>query len=340
MTYGMLQQIGLGAAGIALSGKEYADLALSAGAIGSSLLLLKYSRSDELEADRLGLLYMSKLGYNPRNAISAHRNLEKAAEEYMKAAGKDPHEKGFFEDLLSTHPRTSVRIDEIQQMINSAQSSPIAGDGTYRERFRNMTGGLREANGIYLESYDAAARAMQKNSLEEADSLISAGIRRDQRQPAFHALKGFILLRKKDYPAAERNFDLAMKMDSNYEPAYRGMGTLFYLRENYSEGIHYLKKSLSLFPQDLLSHYFLGMSYYRTKQYSSAIPHLNLVAEAQPKHPEIHGTLGICYEQTGDLSSAYNEYVLQVRVASDNEMGRHAASRAGALKPILEKKAR
>jgi len=81
MTYGMVQQIGLGVAGIALSGKEYADLALSVGAVGSSLLLLKYSRDDELEADRLGILYMSKLGYNPQNAISAHKNLEKVSQE-------------------------------------------------------------------------------------------------------------------------------------------------------------------------------------------------------------------------------------------------------------------
>jgi len=47
------------------------------GAVGSSLLLLKYGRDDELEADRLGIQYMVKLGYDPRNAISAHRNLER-----------------------------------------------------------------------------------------------------------------------------------------------------------------------------------------------------------------------------------------------------------------------
>jgi len=38
MTYGMVQQIGLGVAGIALSGKEYADLALSVGAVGKGIM--------------------------------------------------------------------------------------------------------------------------------------------------------------------------------------------------------------------------------------------------------------------------------------------------------------
>ena len=80
MTYSVLQQIGLGAAGLALSGTEYADLALGVGAVGSSLLLLKYSRDDELEADRLGIEYLARLGYDPDNAVSAHRNLEKISE--------------------------------------------------------------------------------------------------------------------------------------------------------------------------------------------------------------------------------------------------------------------
>ncbi|MDH5202699.1 MAG: M48 family metalloprotease [Nitrospirota bacterium] len=337
MTYGMVQQIGLGVAGIALSGKEYADLALSAGAVGSSLLLLKYSRDDELEADRLGILYMSKLGYNPQNAISAHKNLEKVSQEYLRSMGKNPQEKGFFEDLLSTHPRTSVRIEELQHIINSNQPVTIQGDGTNRARFQNMIAGLKNTNKIYLEYYDKAITSFQKNNLAEAESLILKAIQTDQRQPAFHTLRGFIMLKKKNYPDAEKNFITAINIEKDYEPAYRGMGTLMYFRKNYSEGINYLKKSISLFPQDVNAHYFLGMSHYKTSMYKTALPHLNFFAEAQSKHPEIHGILGICNENIGDLNSAYNEYVLQMKVAPDNEMGRHAAKRVPELKPVIEK---
>jgi len=340
MTYGMLQQVGLGAAGIALSGSDYANLALGVGAVGSSLLLLKYGRDDELEADGLGIQYMVKLGYDPRNAISAHRNLERISQEYLESAGKDPQERGFFEDLLSTHPRTSVRIDELQMMINKMQSGKISGDGTYRNRYQAKTEGLKDKNRIYLDYYDQAARAYQKNNLDEAYSLIDKALAKDRSQPAFHTLKGFIFLKKKNYSESKNNFQSSINLDKDYAPAHRGLGTLLYYQDNYREGINYLNRSLSLYPQDALSQYFLGMSYFRMKDYKTAIPYLKAFAEVQPKHPEVYGVLGICFEKSGDTSSAYQAYSLQVKVAPDSEMGRHAASRMSALKPVLQKQNR
>jgi beta-barrel assembly-enhancing protease len=340
MTYGMLQQIGLGATGLALSGTQHADAALNIGAIGSSLLLLKYSRDDELDADRLGIQYMSKLGYDPHNAISSHRNLEKIANEYMQSVGKNTAERGFFEDILSTHPRTSVRIDELRNMIARLHPYHISGDGTGREKYQNMTAGIRKTNKVYLDYYDRAIREYQQNNLEKAWSLVSNAIERDDRQPPFHTLRGFILLKRKDFADANASFERALALDRNYQPAFRGLGALEYLRGNYSKGIEHLKKGLTLFPRDALSHYFLGMSYFRTKTYRSAIPHLKTFAGVQPGHPEIHGILGICYENTGDLTSAYNHYVMQVKVAPDNEMGKHASSRARTLKPALQRQDR
>lgn len=340
MTYGMLQQIGLGATGLALSGSQYADAAINIGAIGSSLLLLKYGRDDELEADRLGIQYLARLGYDPDNAISSHRNLEKVANEYMQSVGRNPAERSFFEDLLSTHPRTSVRIEELRNMIAGLQPYHIYGDGTGREKFQSMTQGIRKTNRIYLDYYDKAVREFQQNNVDRARSLVSNAIEKDDRQPPFHALRGFIMLKKKEFADARVSFNNALAIDRDYQPAYRGLGALEYLSENYPKGIEHLKKGLAIFPQDVLSHYFLGMSYFRTKTYRSAIPHLNTFAGVKPDHPEIHGILGICYESIGDLSAAYNHYVMQVKVAPDNEMGRHASSRARALTPALQRQTR
>ena len=52
MSYGMVQQILLAGGGAALGGGAASNLALSLGSLGGNLILLKYSRSDELEADR------------------------------------------------------------------------------------------------------------------------------------------------------------------------------------------------------------------------------------------------------------------------------------------------
>lgn len=336
MSQGILLNVGLVATGLALGDTEGADVLLGLGAIGGNLLLLKFSRDDELQSDGLGVLYMTRIGYGPENAISAHRNLERISHEYLKSVGEDPHEKSFFEKLLSTHPRTQVRIEEIQHIINTTPKSPIAGDGTNRALFQSMITGLKNTNRIYIDYYDKAVRAYQKDKLKDAIHFLNRAITEDRFQPSFYTLTGFVYLKQKNYADAERYFNGAFTLDSDYQPAIRGLGMLDYKKENYSESIRYLKKGISLFPGDVLSHYFLGISYYKIKGYETAIPHLEKFAEASSNHSKIHGILGICYEKTKDINSAYNHYLKQLEIAPDNEMGRHAASRVVVLKPIIE----
>lgn len=336
MTYGMVQGIGLAAAGIALSGKQSADLFIGIGSLGSSLLMLKFSRNDELEADRLGITYMTRLGYNPHNAVSAHRNLERISSEYMKSAGKTHQEQTFLEELFSTHPRTSVRIDEIQHIINTMPPYTIRGDGSGRLIFQDMTQELRKRNRIYTEYHDNAVRAFGKDNLNEAYSFASSAVNADQSQAPFHAVKGFVMLKKKSYHEAWGHFNDALKWDTDYQPAHRGIGAVNYFRERYHEAIGSMNKALKLFPNDISSHYFIGMSHFKTRNYKTAIRHLRTVSEAQPSHPEIHGILGICYENINDIQSAYEQYVTQLKVNPTNEMGRHAASRIAVLRFILE----
>ncbi|MCX8022837.1 MAG: M48 family metalloprotease [Syntrophorhabdaceae bacterium] len=332
VSWSIFHQAILTGAGIALSGSDYSDLALMAGSLGSSLLLLKYSRNDELEADRLGLEYMSKLGYDPNNAVSAHRNLEKVSNEYLKSLNKGTQERGFFEELLSTHPRTSRRIEEIQSLIKQTPLYSKRGDGSNREQFQSMIGGIKKSNENYIANYDKAVQEYKNNRIDEALKLVNKAISNDPSQAPFYTLLGYILIKKKDYGGAEKQFDRALQIDNNYQPAIRGKGILHNMRDNYGESIGYLKRSLALFPGDTTSKYYLGMSYYKTGDFRSAVTQLKPVAEAWQKHPTIYGLLGICYEKLNDINSAYRAYNLQIKVAPNNEMGKWASQRIGVLK--------
>ncbi|MEE9613879.1 MAG: M48 family metalloprotease [Thermodesulfobacteriota bacterium] len=340
MTYGMLQQVALGGAGMALGDRAYTDAALAVGAAGTGLILLKYGRGDELESDGLGMLYMTRLGYDPDNAIRAHQNLEKASDEYLESIGKEPHERSFFEDLLSTHPRTSVRIEELEKMKDALPPFSVKGDGAGKARFMKMTAGLRVEDKIYRDHYDNAVRAFKKGKTARAAELVDGAIEADASQPPFHVLSGFIKLKKKEYGKARRSFDRALELDRDYQPAWRGMGALHYHREDYGEAIKALSQALKTFPQDYSSHHYLGFSYYKTERYKKAIPHLKAFASVRPKDPEVHGMLGICYEVIREFKAAYNEYIRQLRVEPDSRMGRYAARRVEALRPVMERQRR
>ena len=336
MTQNMLLGLALGIAAVSIGDKDYGEAVLGLGAVGGQLLLLKYSRDDELEADRLGVAYMSKLGYDPNNAVSAHRNLEKIYREYARSVGQEPAERGFFEELLSTHPRTSVRIDEIQQMIRSTPQAAKTGDGSNRAVYQSMTANLRKTHRVYTEYYDKAVRAFEKNRLAEANNYVSRAISEDRYQPPFYALAGFIYLKQNNPADAERYFRGALSLKADYQPALRGLGMMSYRAQNYAAAIEHMRKAVQIFPGDVTAQRLLGMSYYRTSNWRAAIDPLRIAAEANPKNKTIHGILGQCYENVNDRRAAYEHYKRQLQANPDSDVGRLAANRVQAWKPEFE----
>lgn len=102
---------GLGSAiGVAASGSSSGLVNIinqSYGTVGQ-LALLKYSRGQETEADRLGLTFMAMAGYDPHNALTFWKR--------MAAQGNGQQQPEF----LSTHPADATRIVNIQNRIPEA----------------------------------------------------------------------------------------------------------------------------------------------------------------------------------------------------------------------------
>lgn len=79
--------------------------------IGSEVgVMLPYSRTHELEADHLGLIFMAMAGYNPQEALS-----------FWQRMSSDQQQSRLLE-LLSTHPADSRRIKNIQKLLPEAMT--------------------------------------------------------------------------------------------------------------------------------------------------------------------------------------------------------------------------
>ena len=81
------------------------DVGNIAAQMGSQLLSLTYSRSDETQADGLGLVMSAQAGYDPRAGVTLW-------EKMMKASGGGGPPK-----LLSTHPANTDRIRDIEERL-------------------------------------------------------------------------------------------------------------------------------------------------------------------------------------------------------------------------------
>ena len=111
MSQGLLAQMGGVALATALSSKpkETNQLFMAAYGIGTQVgVLMPYSRLQESEADRLGLIFMAMSGYNPRAAVDFWKRM---------AAKK---EGASLPEFLSTHPADETRIRNLEKLIPEA----------------------------------------------------------------------------------------------------------------------------------------------------------------------------------------------------------------------------
>lgn len=93
--------IGLGAAMFGF-GQGSADIA---GVLYQSLVATRFSRTDENEADRMGLELSARAGYDPRAGVTLWQKMIKA-----NSGGSPPV-------FLSTHPTEASRVQQIEELL-------------------------------------------------------------------------------------------------------------------------------------------------------------------------------------------------------------------------------
>jgi predicted Zn-dependent protease len=93
------------AGGVAFTAQQYVRVMALLGA-GATL---KFSRAQESEADHIGLVYMARAGYDPRQAVLFWKRMLRASK------GQEPPE------FLSDHPSDAHRVERIEGWLPEAE---------------------------------------------------------------------------------------------------------------------------------------------------------------------------------------------------------------------------
>ncbi|HZH54928.1 MAG TPA: M48 family metallopeptidase [Sphingobacteriaceae bacterium] len=115
MSQAIAAELGGVAVGVATSQKSNTTRAVinTAYGLGGQLALMSYSRNQESESDRLGLVFMAMAGYNPNEAVVFWERM--AAAKSASGGGAPP-------EFLSTHPSDARRIMNIQKLLPEAMA--------------------------------------------------------------------------------------------------------------------------------------------------------------------------------------------------------------------------
>lgn len=184
-----------------------------AGAIGQLVMLagmFAYSREQEREADRIGVLLMKKAGYDPAEAPNVWGNL---LLEIRARPDSDPERAS---PLFATHPSPDERQQALQRLVEPR------GGGTTNE-------------GIWIEHLRPHRREwlleeIQRGQHEESIALFSRQIARVPREADFRFARAEVYrlrARDGDWDAAIEDYSAAI--DAGGEPAetHRGLGLVY-----------------------------------------------------------------------------------------------------------------
>jgi len=132
-------------------GANILSVALDSGAaaqalgLGANLYLSSYSRSQETEADSLGLRYLTKTGYQPDGMAQFLSSLQAQSGLDARLAGQKG-KQGF--NYLSTHPATSQRVNATLAAADSYPQTGKWGRNTHFSIINGMTYGDSESQGF------------------------------------------------------------------------------------------------------------------------------------------------------------------------------------------------
>jgi predicted Zn-dependent protease len=129
MSKQILASVGLGVA--AILDEDIADWAFL-GQLGLGLVMLKYSRDDERQADDLGLRYAVRTGYDPNQMPEVFRVLDAISK--VEGAGRLPN-------WLSTHPDSGVRAKRIEDEV-AALDGDFSGAKVERDSYLQRLDGM------------------------------------------------------------------------------------------------------------------------------------------------------------------------------------------------------
>ena len=216
---GTLLNLGMAVLGVATANSAYGGLVNQGAQMGGALVMTRYGREAELEADRYGMEYMARSGYDPRGAITLQESFVRLS------AGK---EQSGFATLFASHPPSQERVDANRR---TAARLRVAGR-TGVDEFALATAQLRNDKPAY-DAADKSSAALRAKRYPEALKLAREAIKRQPREGQFHELAGMALARMDKPAEAVKALNSAVSLNQSHFRPYLLRGMLHLERRNY-----------------------------------------------------------------------------------------------------------
>lgn len=263
MTQGMLLGLGGQIVGIIGSQAGYGELIGTGSQLGSALIQSRYSRDKELEADRYGMTYMSRVGYEPEAAVELQETFVKLSQ---------GQQSSWMDGLFASHPPSTARVEANRQY--AAQLTP----GVRNEKaYQKAIAQLKKDAQAYAYNQEAL-KAANSGQMDQALALVNKAIKAQPKESLFYTTKGQLQLQQKDYQNALSSFQQAHKLYPEYFLPLLGSGLAAKSLKSYARAEQDLILSSKLLPTQLTA-FHLGEVTLAQNKTSEAVNYFKQAAQ-------------------------------------------------------------
>jgi predicted Zn-dependent protease len=226
----------------------------------------RYGREAELEADKYGIDYMRRGGYDANGAVSLQETFVRM---------NDRKDSGWLSGLFASHPPSQERLDANRQRV--AKLPPGGDPGV--ERFNAAMAQTLRAKPAY-DAYDEGRKALAGKRVDVAHAKADQAIKLLPGEAHFHALKGDAYLVQKNYRAATQAYTEALSRNDGFFYYHLQRGLIAERERNDVAARADLENSIRLLPTGP-AYNALGNIALRARQNEQAKQYFAAAASAQ-----------------------------------------------------------
>ena len=265
MENNMLLSVGAAVLSASQSDSRYSSVIDTVAGIGAGLLGIKYGRDLELEADRYGMIYMQRAGYDPSAAIGLQETFVRLSKSKSS---------NWLAGLFASHPPSQERVDANRALAATMPTGLKVGEAEYQARIAH----LLKTKDAY-KSFDDGDKALSKNDTAKALQLAEAAIKIEPREALFYGLRGDVHTKLNQPKEAEADYSEAIKRNPDFYEFYLGRGKIRQKRGDTEQALADFRKANSLLPT-AQGHYAMGQMRQARGEKALAIEHFRLASQA------------------------------------------------------------
>jgi beta-barrel assembly-enhancing protease len=287
--------------------------AQAAGAVGqavSATRQIAYSRQLEMEADTLGVRYMTAAGYDPAGSLGFLKTLD-------QERSLNPIDVPAY---MMTHPVTQERVANVQLVIRSLGDVQSKSEGF--DQLKKIQVLIR------------LARQETDKVIDEFQKLVA---QTPGDSAAFHLL-ALAQHHKGQMSQAKANYEKALKLNQEDAGLYRDLGRLYTDSGDFGTARAMLDKASSMEPKEPLNYLYLGELLEKENDLRAAAGAYLNAQQLSPLWDKPPARLGTIYGNLNRLGDAYYYRARSLLLQDEDE--RAMADLEKAIKILGENSAR